>query len=120
MPGIDGLLWRTPEGRRVAYSASMRRDTINLLLAEDPEMAREVIATLGATSIKQHPSGWLAQNAIDPAWGRAEVSPSDAAMVRELESGVLEPYSSAIEAGTRFSGSGHCNYPLAFALCDGG
>ena len=116
MAGVNALVWHTPGGRRVAYTVSLRRDVLGLVLAEDEAMAREVIARLRPTVIKQHPSGWLAQNAIDPAWGRTKVARSDAAMVCELQSGVLGPYLEALEAGTRLPG--HCNYPLAFALCD--
>ncbi len=83
--------------------------------AYDPSLARDLIATLKPEEISQHPSGWLAQNALDPAWSKAEANASQAAMVCPLREGVLQPYLQAVKSGERLPGSS--NWPWPFILC---
>jgi putative acetyltransferase len=115
VPNADAQVWWTEDGRRAGYSLRTTRDKLHLLLADDPLLARDLIATLRPEEIFQHPSGWLARNAVDPAWGKAEVNPSRAAMVCQLREGVLRPYLEAVEAGRRPVGS--ANWQLPFVLC---
>ena len=81
-----------------------------MLLADDPALARDVIATIKPESMDHHPSGWLARNVLEKEWAAAEVKPSKAAMACELEEGALEPYVKAVAAGDRPPGS--CVFPL--------
>ena len=114
IPGVNAMIWRTEDGRRAAYTASRGADSVYLFLADDPELAREVLATFRPKEIRQHPSGWLARHVLDPMWAKAEVRPSSAAMACELQEGALQPYLDAVEAGERLVGSS--NEPLPFLL----
>ena len=87
-----------------------------MVLADDPELAREVIATIRPESLAHHPSGWLAQHVIDPDWGAAEVNASEAAMACELTDGVLAPLLDALQSGQRPPGA--CNWPLPFVMIE--
>jgi hypothetical protein len=52
---------------------------------------------------------------LDPAWATSEANASGAALVIELEQGVLAAYQAAREAGTRLAGV--CNWPIPFIMC---
>lgn len=111
--GIDSLVWRDESGRRVAYTmrAARQRDKLVLLLAEDPALAREMMYRLRPTVLEHHPAGWLAQQALDPAWSTMSAEVSEAAMVCPLQEGVLDEYLAAVEQGRP---TGCVNWPLAF------
>lgn len=113
-PGVIALVWWTKDGQRAGYTLADPRRKWRMVLADDPDLARDVIATIRPETLDHHPSGWLAQNAIDATWGNAEVKHSDAAMACELQDGVLRPLVDALEAGTRLPG--FCNWPLPFVL----
>lgn len=115
-PGVNALVWRTGDGTRAAYSLAGVGGARNLhmLLAEDVELARAAIATIKPPEIAVHPSGWLAQNAMDPEWGTASATPSIAAMVCELQDDVLQPYLEALGAGERLPGT--ANWPLPYLM----
>lgn len=118
MPGVNSLVWLTEGGRRAAYTVAIgngEQRQWHYLLADDAEVARDVIATIRPATLQHHPSGWLARNVIPAGWGTFAVTPSDAAMACELEPGVLQPYLEAVAAGRRTLGA--CNYALPFLLC---
>ena len=98
-PYINTLMWWTGDGRRAAYTIGKR-----LLLADDPDLARQVLFTLRPAKLEHHPAGWLARSAIDAAWAKAAVASSTAAMAYELREGVLDDYLRAVEAGDRLTG----------------
>ena len=106
-------VWWTDDGTRAAYTLANQSRKWKFVLAEDPGVARDVIATVRPPSLDHHPSGWLAQNAVDPAWGTAQVDPSDAAMACELQEGALRPLLAALESGRP---CGCCNWPIPFSL----
>ena len=83
-PGVIALIWWTTDGRRAAYTLADGKRQWQMVLGDDPPLVREVIATIRPDSLKQHPSGWLAANAIDPEWGAPELKRRDAAMACEL------------------------------------
>jgi hypothetical protein len=115
-PGVNALIWRTGDGRRAAYTLRVvKGDGLKMLLADDPALARDVIATFKPPSLQHHPSGWLAREALDPRWSRAEAKRSAAAMALELQEGVLAPAINALESGER--PPGFCNWPIPFMLC---
>ena len=111
--GIDSLMWRDEAGRRVAYTmrAARQREKLVMLLAEDPEQARQVIYTLRPSALEHHLCGWLAQHALDPAWATVSAEASEAAMVYILQKGVLDEYLAAVEKGRPI---GCVNWPLPF------
>ena len=113
---LNAVMWWTEEGRRAAYTvAPVGRGKCTMLLAEDPALAREVIATIRPTTMEHHPSGWLARNVLDTEWATCEVKLSEAAMACELEEGVLEPYLKAVDSGKRLPGV--TLFPLPFMAC---
>ena len=112
---INAQIWKTADGHRAGYTLRTAGQKLHLLLADDPTLARDLIATLKPEEISQHPSGWLAQNALDPTWGKAEANASQAAMVCPLREDVLQPYLQAIESGERLPGCS--NHPWPFILC---
>ncbi len=123
---MNSVVWWTEDGRRAAYTLCRpARGGCELVLAEDPRLARDVIFTIFAKArersrpkepaIAQHPSGWLAQNALDPAWSHAEATRWDAAMAFELVPGVLKEYEDALGTGTRPSGV--ATFPIGFLAC---
>jgi len=114
--GTNALIWWTDDGHRAAYTLGWpRRRGWQMVLAEEPELAREALAMIRPKKLRQHPAGWLAQHALDPEWGRADVKRDPAGMVCELETGALEPYLRAIEDGDR--APGYCTWPLSFMTC---
>jgi len=116
MPGTNALIWRTANGRRAAYTLGApggRKQ--KMILADDPVLAREVLATVRPATLEQHPSGWLAKNVLEPEWGSAEANSSPAAMAYELTGGVLQSYIAAVETNQRLPG--FCNWPLPFMVC---
>ena len=115
-PGVSAVVWRTEDGRRAGYTLrGVGRQSLSLLLADDPALARDVIATVKPPSLDHHPSGWLAGEALDPDWAAAEAAPHDAAMAIELGSGVLDPVIEAVSSGRR--PPGFCNWPIPVLLC---
>ena len=113
LPGIDALVWRDGNGRRAAYTMrpARARDKLSLVLADDPELACQVIYHLRPNALEHHPSGWLARTALDPAWSSVECAPSAAAMACELQQGALDDYLAAVGAGRPI---GCVNWPLPF------
>ena len=116
-PGINAQMWWTVEGRRAAYTVARpgQRQTCELLFADDPGLAREVIATIRPKTMAHHPSGWLVREVLPAEWGEARAKASDAAMAIELEEGVLGPYRQALKAGDRPPGA--AQFPLTFLAC---
>ncbi|MDP6666560.1 MAG: N-acetyltransferase [Dehalococcoidia bacterium] len=122
LPGLNSVVWWTADGRRAGYSVhrsgySANRagvGEVNLILADEPELALDIIRTIKPSKIAQHPSGWLARNVVDPAWGTCSVRRSRAAMAIALQPGALDEYIAAVESGAR--SSGHGNFPPAFEL----
>jgi len=111
IPCVNSVMWWTKDGRRAAYTAApVGKGKCSKLLADDPALARDVIATIKPESVDHHPSGWLARNVLEKEWSKAEVKVSEAAMACELREGVLEPYLKAVESGERPVGS--CNFTL--------
>ena len=119
LAGTDAVVWRTEASQRAAYTLRLpgwqKKKELKMLLADDPMLARDVIATIKPQSLEHHPSGWLARNVLDPEWATAEANSSSAAMAYELEEGVLQPYVEALQAEERLSGS--CNWPLPSIVC---
>ena len=114
IPCMNAGMWWTHDGRRAAYTLHAHREP-KLVLADDPALAREVIATLKPKALQHHPAGWLAQHALDPKWAATEAKLSQAAMACELEEGALKPYLDALEAGERLPGG--TIFPLPFLAC---
>jgi len=111
IPCINSVMWWTEDGRRAAYTAAPAgRGKCNMLLADDPALARDVVATIKPESMDHHPSGWLARNVLKKKWAKMEVKASKAAMACELQEGVLEPYLKAVESGERPTGA--CMFTL--------
>ena len=110
IPCLDTKVWWTEDDRRAAYTIEDK-----LVIADDPTLAKDVIAALKPKKLDHHPSGWLAQNVLDSEWATVEANRSDAAMVYELQEGVLDPYLRALEAGERLPGV--TAFPLPFMAC---
>jgi putative acetyltransferase len=93
-PGLNTVVWVTPEGERVGYSVDRHNiDGIKMLLADDARMAVEILRNLwahisdeggGMSKIALHPSGWLAGQLALEKWATPDVRPSKAAMAFEL------------------------------------
>jgi hypothetical protein len=117
---MNSLIWETRDGQRVAYTVCTPGrpwsgpGKCDLLLADDPAMAREVLATIRPNTIPHHPSGWLARHALSPEWSTAKATATDAAMAYELQTGVLDEYLQALSRGRP---PGCARFPLAFAAC---
>jgi putative acetyltransferase len=117
IPSLNAMVWWTEDGRRAAYTvAPPGKGKCKMLLADDPALAREVLAALRPSKLEHHPSGWLARNAFDPEWATAEARLSDAGMACELLPGVLEPYLQAVQAKKR--APGFAVFPLPFMMDD--
>lgn len=114
LPGTNGVMWWTPDGRRAAYTLAAHKQA-RFMLADDPEVAIEVIAAWKPKTLDQHPNGWLARHVAGCEWASCEVSPSKAGMAIELQPGALEPYMRAVEAGKRPCGA--TLFPLPFLAC---
>jgi predicted N-acetyltransferase YhbS len=120
IPGVNALVWWTEDGRRAAYTLAKsggwpKESKWKIILADDPALAREVIATIKPKTLEHHPSGWLTRNALAPKWGTSEVKMRQAAMACELEEGALQPYLQALECNKRLPGASF--WPLPFMLC---
>jgi len=115
IPCLNSVMWWTDDGQRAAYTMGAPGRGDKLLLADDAELAREVIGALRPPALDHHPSGWLARNVLDPEWSTCEAHSSDAAMAFELQDGVLGPYTKAVEAGDR--PPGFAMFPLPFIAC---
>ena len=113
-PGVLALMWWTQDGRRAAYTLADPRGRWRHVLADDPDLAREVLSTIRPATLDHHPSGWLARNVLHPAWSAVGIERSDAAMACELEEGVLAPLLNALESGAR--APGFVNWALPFIL----
>ena len=114
LPGANGVMWWTRDGLRAAYTLAAHKQA-KFMLADDPNVAIDVIAAWKPKSLDMHPSGWLAQRLADRDWARSEVSPGKPAMALELQPGALEPYMKAVEAGERACGA--TLFPLPFLAC---
>ena len=116
LPGINAVVWRDDDRRRVGFAwGKSDCPDWKTVLADDPANARDVIATIKPKALEQHPSGWLARNALDPAWGKAEASRNAAAMACALQDGALDAVIAAVESGNR--PPGFTNFPIPFIVC---
>jgi len=115
LAGTNTVIWRTDDGRRAGFTLRRLDKSYDYVLADDPALARDLIATIKPGKLAHHPAGWLAKNVLDPAWATAEAKLSAAAMACELQPGALDAYVAAVEAGDRLPGS--VNWPLPFAAC---
>jgi len=114
-PGTNAMMWQTADNRRAGYTlAAVSGKKLTLLLADDPDLARDIIATTRPATLEHHPSGWLAREALDPAWSSAEAKPGTPAMAIALQDGTLDALIEAVEAGRP---PGFCNWPIPFMLC---
>jgi hypothetical protein len=102
------------DGRRAYTLRGTDKDKLLLVLADDPDTAREAIAAVRPKFIHHHPSGWLARNVLEAKWSRAEARLGKAAMARELEPAALGPLVAALERGRP---PGFVNWPAPFVLC---
>ncbi len=69
IPAVNAMIWWTEEGRRAAYTVAPHgRGRCELLLADDPELACDVLATLRPAMLKNHPAGWLARDVLSASW----------------------------------------------------
>ncbi|MBN2445083.1 MAG: N-acetyltransferase [Phycisphaerae bacterium] len=115
LPGFSTVMWWTEDNRRAGYTAArMGPHKCDLLLAEDPELALDVLATIRPPALQQHPSGWLARNVVCDTWSQTKTELHPAAMAYELRPGVLDSYIKAIEAAQRPPGA--CLFPLPFLV----
>ena len=116
VPFMNTLMWWTPDGRRAAYTVARHASKhCELMLAHDPALSCEVIATLRPSSLGNHPAGWLARNALDADWAEPSAAPCEAAMAIELEPGILGPLRKSLASGHRPPGV--ALYPLPFLAC---
>ncbi len=118
--GISGVMWKTKDGKRAAYSlnrAGQRSPNIELeiLVGEDPGLVREVILAMRPRKIQNHPAGWLAKKVLNKTWAKCEANRSEAAMAFPLVEGVLDDYMTALEAKQREPGT--INWPIPFMMC---
>ena len=114
IPCMNTVMWWARDGRRAAYTVIAHKEP-KLMLAADPDLARDVIATLKPRTLELHPVGWLARHVLDSAWATAEAKTSQAAMACELEDGVLQSYLDALASGSRRPG--FTMFPLPFLAC---
>lgn len=93
MDGYDAAIWRTKEGRRVAYSVA-RTETkqFKLMLAEDGYYLRQMIYKLKPQVLLQHRAGWLGKQLKDETWISFKTWFSKAAMAVDLGCGVLDDF----------------------------
>ena len=118
--GVKAVMWRTEDGLRAAYTLSRPGQSghgshLEVILGEDPQLIRQVIARLKPAEMKHHPAGWLATHVLDEAWATCEAVRSNAAMTCPLVDGVLDEYVAAVESGKRLPGA--CNWPIPFMMC---
>jgi len=114
LPAINAVMWWAEDGRRAGYSVGPPGET-RLVIADDPALARAVLATVRNPRLENHPSGWLARHVLALPWATCTVEPKDPHMAIELRKGALEPYRRAVEAGERPCGS--TVFPLPFLAC---
>ena len=115
LPGTNTVIWKTEDGRRAGFTLRRLDGSWDYLLADDPALACDLIATIKPEKLVHHPAGWLARNALGPHWGTAEAKASPAAMACELRPGALDAYVKAVKSGDRRPGC--VNWPLPFAAC---
>ena len=110
------VIWRTLDGRRAAYAEGWSDGRgWRQILGDEPELVRDVIATVKPSGLEQHPAGWLARHVLEPKWGGATVDLRAAGLACELQTGVLDEYQAAVGAGGRQPG--HFIWPLSLAVC---
>jgi putative acetyltransferase len=109
-PCIDTKLWWRDDGRRAAYTVADR-----MILADDADLARDVLAAWKPKRLAHHPAGWLARHVLDDAWATVEATRGDYAMACELQDGVLAPLLEALESGRRPPGA--TPWPLPVLAC---
>jgi hypothetical protein len=116
VPCMNAMMWRMPDGRRAAYTVARHASKhCDLLLADDPALGRQVMATLRPASLGNHPAGWLARNALDAQWAEPTAAACDAAMAIELRPGILAPLRESLASGHRPPGV--ALFPLPFPAC---
>ncbi len=117
MLGVNAIIWWTEFGRRAAYTLGWPgRRGWQMVLADEPLLARSALAMIKPKLLRQHPAGWLARNVLSPEWSKArEMRIEESAMACELKLGVLKPYRKAVESGERLPGC--CSWPLPFMTC---
>jgi len=115
IPAMNCVIWWTADGRRAAYTVTRQgRKSCKMILADDPTLAREVLACIRPATLEHHPAGWLVKQTLDPTWATAHAEAFTAAMACELQPGVLRPYLDACAAG-RLPGA--TMFPLPFLAC---
>lgn len=116
VPFAPSAIWRTPDGCRAGYVEGLSDGRAwHQVLGDEPDLVRDVIATIKPATLQQHPSGWLARTVIGPAWGTADVALRGDALACELQPGTLDACMAAVEKGERLPGS--FVWPLALAVC---
>lgn len=115
LPGLNAVVWWTDDGRRAAYTLKAR-GRLCMLLADDPDLARQVLWRLKPATIDLHPCGWFARHVLQEGWSSTEVGrePSPSAMACELRPGVVDACLAAQRTGRP---SGGCMFPTPFLLC---
>lgn len=115
-PFAPTAIWRTPDGRRAGYVEGLSDGRAwHQVLGDEPELVRDVIATIKPGALQQHPNGWLVRSVIDSAWGKADVALRGDALACELQPGALDVCMAEVEQGKRRPGS--FIWPLALAVC---
>ncbi|MCD4658176.1 MAG: N-acetyltransferase [Planctomycetes bacterium] len=98
MDGYDAIIWRTKEGKRVAYSvAQTETKQFKLMLAEDGYYLRQMIYTLIPLVLLHHRAGWLGKQLKDEPWLTFRTWFSTAAMAIDLGGGVLDDFIEKID-----------------------
>ena len=118
--GVNGVMWRTKDGERAAYSLNRAGQGgldihLESLLGEDPRLVRAAIEKIRPGKITSHPAGWLARAVLDDAWATCEAKRNAAAMACPLVDGVLDAYLKAVDSGQRLPGT--INWPIPFMMC---
>jgi len=115
-PSACTEIWRAADGRRAAYVEGLSdgRDW-HQVLGDDPDLVRDVIATIKPGTLEQHPDGWLARNVIAEQWAQATAELNGAALACELQPGVLGDYVNTVDSDTRRPGS--FVWPLGLSVC---
>ena len=120
MHGQNALIWRTPKGKRAAYTlGSYGGKKWKMILGDAPDLVRDVIATIKPKSLDHHPSGWLAKNVLAQEWSTYENNLSPNEMACPLQPGALDSYFTALEAGRIQPGTFTWPLPYIKYNCDG-